>query len=49
VAGAGVYLLNPEQTMKLFQPGLGQTMLMGAGGMLTTGLLVIRWMVKAKP
>lgn len=49
VAGVGVYLLNPDQTMKLFQPGLGQTMLTVAGGMLTTGLLVIRWMVKAQP
>jgi len=49
VAGAGVYLLNPEQTMKLFEPGLGQTMLTGAAAMLTVGLLVIRWMVKAQP
>ncbi len=49
VAGGGVYLLNPEQTMKLFEPGLGQSMLTGAVGMLTTGLLVIRWMVKARP
>jgi Flp pilus assembly protein TadB len=49
VAGAGVYMLNPEQTMRLLEPGLGQTMLFGAGAMLGVGLVVVRWIVKAQP
>jgi Flp pilus assembly protein TadB len=49
VAGGGVYMLNPEQTMRLFEPGLGQTMLFGAGAMLGIGLVIVRWIVKAQP
>jgi Flp pilus assembly protein TadB len=49
VAGGGVYMLNPEQTMRLFEPGLGQTMLFGAGAMLGVGLVIVRWIVKAQP
>jgi Flp pilus assembly protein TadB len=49
VAFGGVYMLNPEQTMRLFEPGLGQTMLFAAGAMLTIGLVIVRWIVKAQP
>jgi Flp pilus assembly protein TadB len=49
IAFAGVYMLNPEMTSRLFEPGLGQTMLFGAGAMLSIGLIVVRWIVKAQP
>jgi Flp pilus assembly protein TadB len=49
VAGGGVYLLNPEQTGLLFEPGLGQTMMAFAAGMMGVGFVVIRWMVKPRP
>jgi Flp pilus assembly protein TadB len=49
VAGAGVYLMNPEQTALLFEPGAGQTMLGAAGGLMLIGMLIVRWMVKPQP
>lgn len=49
VAGAGVYFMNPEQTALLFRPGTGQTMLTVAGGLMAVGMVIIRWMVKARP
>mgnify|MGYP005851139879 CR=1 FL=1 len=49
IAGAGVYAINPEQTALLFKPGLGQTMLAAAGGLWLTGLLIVRWLVTARP
>ena len=49
VAGGAVYLLNPEQTARLFEPGAGQTMISVAGGLMLIGILIIRWMVKARP
>lgn len=49
VAGGGVYLMNPEQTMRLFEPGAGQTMLGTVGGLMLIGMLIMRWMVKARP
>ena len=49
VAGGGVYLMNPEQTARLFEPGTGQSMMTVAGGLMLVGMLIIRWMVKARP
>lgn len=49
VAGAGVYAMNPEQTSLLFEPGTGRTMLGAAGGLMLVGMLIVRWMVKARP
>ncbi len=49
VAGIAVYFLNPEQTMLLFEPGLGQTMMLVAVGLLSLGFVVIRWIVTARP
>ncbi len=49
LAAGAVYFINPAQMMLLLEPGLGQTMLMIAGGLLGVGFLTVRWMVKARP
>jgi Flp pilus assembly protein TadB len=49
-ATAGMlWMMNPDQFTPMFEPGLGQTMMLIAGGLLTTGILVTRWMVNARP
>lgn len=49
-ATAGMlWMMNPDQFTPMFEPGPGQTMMLIAGGLLTTGILVTRWMVNARP
>jgi Flp pilus assembly protein TadB len=49
VAFAGVYLLNPAQSMKMLESDLGLTMLGVAAGLVGVGVMVVRWMVREKP
>lgn len=49
VAFIGVYLLNPEQTGLMLQSDTGLTMLGVATALVVGGMLVVRWMVQARP
>lgn len=41
--------MNPEHFDPMLASSVGQTMLSIAGGLLVTGILVMRWMVNARP
>ena len=49
VAFGGVYMLNPEQTGLMLESPTGLSMLGVAVALVLGGMLVVRWMVKARP
>lgn len=48
VVAGGLKLVNPEYLDLLFQPGLGETMLWGAGFWMLCGVLIMRQMINFK-
>lgn len=49
-ATAGMlWMMNPDQFTPMLEPGLGQTMMLIAGGLLAIGIAITRWMVNARP